>query len=63
MTTGEKIAYAIEKEMCRNNLEELLEYWEINYEDYAKFIQAGIHGIDEVAERQIQLVQNVMEMG
>ena len=50
MTKGEKIAYAIEKEMCRNNLEELLEYWEISYEDYEKFIKAGINGVDEVAE-------------
>lgn len=50
MTKGEQIAYAIEKEMCRNSLEELLEYWEISYEDYEKFIQAGIHGVDEVPE-------------
>lgn len=50
MTKGETIAYAIEKEMRRNNLEELLKYWEISYEDYKKFIQAGMHGVDEVAE-------------
>ena len=50
MTKGGQIAYALEKEMCRNSLEELLEYWQISYEDYEKFIRAGIYGVDEVAE-------------
>lgn len=50
MTKGETIAYAIEKEMRRYDLEDLFECWEISYEDYEKFIKAGIHGVDEVVE-------------
>ena len=47
MTKGERIAYAIEKEVSRNNLTEWLEWWEIDLEDFQAFMNAGVAGVDK----------------
>ena len=47
MTKGERIAYAIEKEVSRNNLTEWLEWWEIDLEDFQAFMTAGVAGVDK----------------
>ena len=36
MTKGERISYAIDKELCRNSLVEWCEEWEIDMDDYEK---------------------------
>lgn len=47
MTKGERIAYAIEKEVSRNNLTEWLEWWEIDLEEFQAFMTAGVSGVDK----------------
>lgn len=47
MTKGERIAYAIEKEVSRNNLTEWLEWWEIDLEDFQAFMTVGVAGVDK----------------
>lgn len=41
MTKGERIEYAIEKEVCRYSFLEWLEEWEIEKADFEKFMEAG----------------------
>ena len=52
MTKGERIAYAIEKEVCRWSLNEWLETWEISREDFQAFMTAGVAGVDQVANNE-----------
>ena len=52
MTKGERIAYAIEKEVSRNDLTEWLEWWEIKMEDFQAFMTAGVAGVDKVANNE-----------
>ncbi len=52
MTKGERIAYAIEKEVSRNNLTEWLEWWEIDLEDFQAFMTAGVAGVDKGADNE-----------
>lgn len=41
MNTGEKIAYAVFKEVARYSFIDWLETWEISEEDWDKFMEAG----------------------
>lgn len=41
MNTGEKIAYAVFKEVARYSFIDWLETWEISKEDWDKFMEAG----------------------
>jgi len=47
---GKKIAYAIEKECCRDSLIEWCEEREFTIEDFNRFLAAGIEGLDSQAE-------------
>lgn len=53
MTKGECIAYAIEKEVSRNDLTEWLEWWEIKIEDFQAFMTAGVAGVDKGADNEL----------
>ena len=50
MTKGERVAYAINEEISRNNLCEWLEDWRIPEEDYDKFLEAGKSALTEEEE-------------
>ncbi len=47
MTKGERIAYALKKEVCRDSFSEWLETWEIDKEDFEKFVAAGKEAVKE----------------
>lgn len=50
MTKGERISYALDKEVCRNSLIEWCEEWEIDMGDYYKFLEAGEKALPEEEE-------------
>lgn len=50
MTKGERISYAIDKEVCRYSLVEWCEEWGIDMDDYEKFLEAGAKALPEEEE-------------
>ena len=50
MTKGERICYAIDKEVCRFSLVEWCEEWGIDKDDYEKFMEAGAKALPEEEE-------------
>lgn len=50
MSKGEKIKYAIFKEVSRYSFREWLESWEIDKADWDKFMEAGKKALDEGGE-------------
>ena len=50
MTKGEWIRYAIEEYANRNSLVEWCEEWEIDMDDYEKFLKAGEKALQEEEE-------------
>lgn len=56
LSKGENIAYAIEKEVCRNSFIEWLKEWDIEEEDFYDFMDAGKQAIhDKVMANKIKL--------
>ncbi len=50
MTKGERISYAINKEVCRFSLVDWCEEWGIDMDDYEKFMEAGEKALPEEEE-------------
>ena len=50
MTKGERISYAIDKEVCRYSLVEWCEGWGIDRDEYEKFLEVGAKALPEEEE-------------
>ena len=49
-----KVLRMIEKEVCRNDLGELCEYWGVTEDDYFEFIELAESGFDARKESEVK---------
>lgn len=54
LKTFENICAMIEKEVCRNDIGELCEYWDVTENDYHEFMKLAKSGFDAQKEREVE---------